>query len=281
MTYRVAAVSFLNTIPLIDQLVREPGAKVALELDLPSRLAGRLVTGQVDAGLVPVVEILRGGTGGILCPTGIACNGPVDSVALFANGDPAGLQKVFVDRGSRSSVALLRILLAEMHGIFPVFSETEPKVGRRLAPGEGMLAIGDRCFALMADLERADPDHLGIHDLGAMWKTLTGLPFVFAAWAASSNLAAGAPANWKSLAQLLTESRDAGLSRLDELAAREAGLGKLGHKGEATPQAIAYYFRTSLNFVLGDDELAGMRRFQALCRSHDLAPDAPFPDLLS
>ncbi|MBU2502501.1 menaquinone biosynthesis protein [bacterium] len=281
MPYRIAAVSFLNTVPLIEGLVAAPHPDVILTVDLPSRLAAQLSGCTVDAALVPAVEILRGRTGGILSPTGIACDGPVDSVALFAAGPLDGIRTVWADRGSRSSVALLQVLLAEFHGVRPEFRETEPVPGRRLPAGEGMLVIGDRCFAQAGAVARDNPDDLRMYDLGSLWKDLTGLPFVFAAWAAAPDLTARLPRDRiGSLGALLTASRDFGLQRLDELAVREAAAGKLGRGGEAGPGALAYYFGTSLRFVLGEGEWAGMRRFQELCIAHGLAPDLPFPELL-
>lgn len=281
MSYRIAAVSFLNTVPLIEGLVSSPHPDVILTVDLPSRLATQLAGCTVDAALVPAVEILRGRTGGVLSPSGIACDGPVDSVALFAAGPLEGLRTVWADRGSRSSVALLQVLLAERYGLLPEFRETEPEPGRRLPAGEGLLVIGDRCFAQAGAVARDNPDDLRMHDLGALWKDLTGLPFVFAAWSAAPDLAARMSGDRiGALGRMLTESRDFGLERLDELAAREAAAGKLGPGGEAGPGALAYYFRTSLRLVLGEREWAGLRRFQELCIAHGLAPDLPFPELL-
>ncbi|PJA76827.1 hypothetical protein CO151_01430 [bacterium CG_4_9_14_3_um_filter_65_15] len=274
--YRIAAVSFLNTIPLLEGLADRTG--VCLDVDLPSRLAGRLRDGSADAALVPVAEVLAGRTGGIISPTGIACDGPVDSVILFAPGDPGELNRVSVDRGSRSSVALLRILLTELHHVQPEFVEVEPRPGQRLDPGEGILIIGDRCFAQMAALKGENPGNLIAHDLGAMWKNLTGLPFVFAAWAAAPDLVArrGLDAACE-LGDLLTAARDRGLARLDEIAAEQAAAGRLGRGGEASPEAIAYYYRKSLRFVLDERARRGMERFRELARIHEVIPAGPAP----
>ena len=271
--YRLAAVSFLNTIPLLEGLDGRPG--VVLDRDLPSALAGRLAAGQADAALAPVAEILAGRTGGILCPVGIACDGAVDSVMLFCAGEPGDLRRVFVDRGSRSSVALLRILLAERHGTQPDCVPVEPRPGMALEPGEGALIIGDRCFAQQALLKRENPHGLAGHDLGAMWKDLTGLPFVFAAWTAAPDLPrrAGARAVAE-LGALLTAARDRGLARLEEIAAEQAAAGRLGAGGEASAEAIAYYYRHSLRFVLDGACRRGMDRFASLAVKHGIIPDA-------
>lgn len=274
--YRIAGVSFLNTIPLLEGLADRTG--VCLDVDLPSRLAGRLQDGSADVALVPVAEILAGRTGGILSPSGIACDGAVDSVMLFAAADPGDLQRVFVDRGSRSSVALLRILLAELHHARPEFVEVEPRPGQRLDPGEGILIIGDRCFAQVAALNEDNPGNLIAHDLGAMWKNLTGLPFVFAAWAAAPDLVERRGLDEAcALGALLTAARDRGLARLDEIAAEQAAAGRLGRGGEASAAAIAYYYRQSLRFVLDERARRGMERFRELAQIHEVIPAGPAP----
>ncbi|RLC97677.1 MAG: hypothetical protein DRI46_12590, partial [Chloroflexi bacterium] len=127
MTFRLAAVSFLNTIPLIDWFEQTGDQRVALSLALPSRLGGMLAAGEADVALLPVVEIFRGASSGMLPGTGIACRGDVDTVKMFYRGDPTGLESVAVDRGSRTSVVLLRILLQEQFGIRPEFTEIEPR----------------------------------------------------------------------------------------------------------------------------------------------------------
>lgn len=284
--YRLAAVSFLNTVPLIERFIVTNDPRVVLERALPSRLPSILARGGADVGLLPVVEIFRGGCE-VVGRSGIAGRGAVDSVKLFhggrrdAAGDPAALrrlQRIAVDRGSRTSVALLRVLLAELAGAMPEFVEVEPTVGRALEPGEGVLVIGDRCFEF--DRWRREDSRLAPSaalDLGQAWLDLTGLPFVFAAWAGGPGFHAGQPAAAAGLSSLLDEARDYGLENLDAIVAREAAAGRLGRDGEAGAAALDYYFRTSLRYRLGDEELAGMKRFQAMCAHHGLVQMGPDP----
>lgn len=284
MPYRLAAVSFLNTLPLIEWFTVTGDPRVNLERALPSRLPDILFGGGADAALLPTVEILRGGCG-LLGATGIAGLGAVDSVKLFYRGGPSDLRRltgIAVDRGSRTSVALLRILLAEVAGVRPEFHEVEPKPGQLLGPGEGVLVIGDRCFEFDR-WRREEPAGAQISalDLGQAWLDLTGLPFVFAAWAAAPGFPATAgPGRVAELSGLLTAAREYGLSHLESLAEREATAGRLGRNGEATVAALDYYFRHSLRFRLEAGELAGMRRFHELCVVHGLAPASPGPFVL-
>lgn len=52
--HRIGAVKYLNTKPLIEGLAQENG--VDLVLDLPSRLADRLLAHTIDVGLLPIVD---------------------------------------------------------------------------------------------------------------------------------------------------------------------------------------------------------------------------------
>lgn len=283
MLFRLATVSFLNCAPLVEWFATSEGsAQVALSAALPSRLTALLAGDQADAALLPTAEILRGAAAGLVGASGIACRGPVDSVKLYHRGPPGLLRHVAVDRGSRTSVALLRILLAETAGVRPSFAEVEPVPGRLPPPDTGVLVIGDRCFAFDRWLceDAAAASALTPLDLGQAWFELTGLPFVFAAWAAAPGFPGRAgEAAVRELGDILDHARDYGLARLPELAAREAAAGALGPGGAATPAALEYYFRQSLRYRLGDEELAGVRRFRELCVAHGLVGPADGPVL--
>jgi chorismate dehydratase len=86
---------------------------------------------------------------------------------------------------------------------------------------EAVLLIGDKVV---------DPRRSGFAyevDLGGAWRQHTGLPFVFAVWAAR---AAGAPGDWATAPdrqlgerfEILAEARDRGVARAAEIA-REQG----------------------------------------------------------
>ena len=281
MKFAIAAVSFLNTIPLIDFLRSLADDQVGLCLDLPSRLAGYLSDGSADVALLPVAEILRGETGGILPAGAIACHGPVNSVKVFATSELTALQRISADRGSRSSVALLRVLLSEIHGLSLPVSEIKPQTDVMPAEGEGVLIIGDRCFEYEKFLRESGHDEVKSWDLGQLWWELTGLPFVFAIWAVAPGfpLQAGLAAVAE-LKGLLSESLAHGLRNLSNIAAREAVAGRLGHEGYATKAAIDYYFRRSLCFTVGEQELAGIRRFHQLAVAREIIPERPLPPVL-
>ncbi len=278
MDYRLAAVSFLNTVPLIEWFLTDEGRGPALQRALPSRIYPLLASGEAHAGLLPVAVALSRPCDGIICGAGIACRGPVGSVKVFCSGPLSEVTRVQADRGSRSSVALLTILLAEMHGRAVEVVEVEPAPGATPGPDEGLLVIGDRCFEYERALKDSGVEGVEAWDLGQLWHDLTGLPFVFAIWTLAPGFTAE---HGREKALMLREqlilARDYGLQNLDRIARRESDQGRLGIGGDAGFQAVRYYFRDYLQFIIGDEELSGIRRFHQLGIKHGVFPDAPFP----
>jgi chorismate dehydratase len=283
MPFRIAAVSYLNTWPLVEGLrgrVAGPEPEFSLVYDVPSRLADLLYEEQADVALLPVIEYFRGTGAAIVPGMAIATHGPVDSVKLFTRVAPAAIGRVLVDKGSRTSVALLRILLAELHGVRPDFHAAEARVDDLLREEEAALVIGDRCFEAERRFRAEADERVQILDLGAAWQKLTGLPFVFAVWVLGRGFAGRASAPERArLCRLLRESRDTGVASIDALAARAAAEGCLGPGGEANEAAIRRYFRQSLLFDLGDQEMAGLLRFHELCLRHAICPPGRAPAL--
>ena len=95
---RIGAVSFLNTVPLIEGLQDAPG--IDLQRDLPSRLADLLFEGRIDVGLIPIVEYLRGVGTELAAGVCIASRGPVRTVKVFSRVPLEEAESIAVDRGS-------------------------------------------------------------------------------------------------------------------------------------------------------------------------------------
>ena len=248
---RIGAVSFLNTRPLVHGL--QSCAEYALSFDTPGSLAEKLRLGELDAGLIPTVEHLRG-TGESYVPgMGIASDGPVRTVKLYSRVPFESIRDVAVDGRSRTSVALLRILLSEKYGVTPDFYSHRVDLREMLKTHEAALLIGDAAF----------PDQGAPHiwDLGQGWKDLTGLPFVYAVWTVNEGVDRGA------LATLLRDSLAAGLSHLEDIAVQAVG----SVPGEDA-KSLLRYLRDNLHYVLGDRDLQGIETFRRLCQKYNLIP---------
>lgn len=253
---RIGAVSFMNTVPLIDGLDEHP--RVLLQRDLPSRLADLLAEDRIDVGLIPAVEYLRGVGGELVPGICIAAHGAVRTVKVFSRDPLEQAVEIAVDRGSRSSVALLRVLLGELHGTEPDLHICEPRPEALFSHFDTVLVIGDRA-------DEIDETGLHVYDLGELWHDLTGLPFVFAAWVLSDNMSAeDSRLRRNELIEVLQSARDSGFARLDELAAEESKRRRL------ELDVVRNYWREHIHYNLGEAELAGLRRFAELAAKYDL-----------
>ncbi len=249
---RLGAVSYLNTKPLIYRL-SERAPRAELVLDVPSRLADDLATGKLDVALIPSIEYFQDPSYTIVSDACIACRGPVLSVKLFSRVPIAKIGTLALDEGSRTSVALVRILLKQQFGLVP---RLEPlplgsSVGDSAA--DSVLVIGDRA------MHSPGGPFAAVCDLGDEWRRWAGLPFVFAMWVARPGVELG------DLAGLLSKVRDLGLANLDAIATAEAAPLGLSH-----PQCVAY-LRDNLYFYLGPRERAGLERFRQLAQELDQA----------
>lgn len=251
---RVGAVQYLNTRPLVHGLA---GPAIDLGFDLPSRLADRLSGGLLDVALIPVVEVFRG-RHRVISDACIGCHGPVMSVKLLFRTAPQRVATLAVDEGSRTSAALARILLAERHGVVPAVEPLPIGAGPADTSADAVLLIGDR--AIGAGL--ATGSFQVVWDLGDEWCRWTGLPFVFAVWAARTGVDA-APVE-----PLLARARDSGKANLAAIAAAEAG-----SHGLTVPQCLSY-LRDNLHYDLGPREREALAAFQRLAARLGLAPAA-------
>jgi chorismate dehydratase len=182
--WRIGAVSYLNTRPLLLGLAQE-GFKNRIDLvkSYPAKIAQELLAGQIDIGLVPVAIIPQLTHPHIISNYVIGTNGAVASVALFSQVPIDEIKSIYLDYQSRTSVQLLKILLAQFWKKEVEFlAATEGYIDQISGTTAGLI-IGDRAL-----------DNLNkfpyMYDLGLAWKQHTGLPFVFAAWVANQPIPA-------------------------------------------------------------------------------------------
>lgn len=258
---RVGAVSYLNTKPLVYGLgERLPQAE--LVFDLPSRLADQLAAGELDVALIPTIEYFQNPTYRIVSDACIACRGSVLSVRMFSRVPADRIRTLALDEGSRTSVALLRVLLWERFHLAPELV-TLP-IGACLAEAttDAVLLIGDR--AIHAD-ERG---FVEIWDLGDEWCRWAEASFVFAMWTSRAGV------DCRELETAFAESRDAGLRNLEVIAAEAAEQVRL-------PAATCLsYLRDNLYFHLGPRERRGLALFYQYSTQLGLAPSGWTTDSL-
>jgi len=252
-TLRIGVVDYVNSRPLARGLERERGSG-GLELRYlpPARVADELAAGGLDVGLLPSIELARIPDLEVVSGLAIAATHEARSVLLVSKVPVAEISSVALDENSRTSAALVRILLAERYGLSPATFPAGPDLERMLAAADAALVIGDP--ALKVDRER----YVAL-DLAGEWLELTGLPFVFAVWAARRELAS------PELSALLHRSLDRGLEELDVIireAALETGLSRA---------VLRDYYTRNLCFRTGRAEADGLAEFLRRARVHGLA----------
>lgn len=207
----------------------------------PSKLAEMLRQDQIDVGLIPVASIVDLPAYHIVGNYCIGTEGEIASVCLFSEVPMSQVRKVYLDYQSRSSVALLKWLLKEYWGIHPEIAEATDESYRQQIKGTTAgLVIGDRA------LEQRKISTF-IYDLGSEWRSITGLPFVFAAWVSTRPL----PAEF---VRVFDEANALGLAHLDEIVS-------------ATPfdlYDLKKYYTLHLSYQLDERKRAGMRKFLSL-----------------
>ncbi|MFD5765755.1 menaquinone biosynthetic enzyme MqnA/MqnD family protein [Streptomyces sp. NPDC127049] len=253
---RVGHIQFLNCLPLYWGLART-GTLLDLELtkDTPEKLSERLVRGGLDIGPITLVEYLRHADRLVALPDiAVGCDGPVMSCVIVSQRPLEELDGARVALGStsRTSVRLAQLLLSERYGVAPAYYTCPPDLGLMMQEAEAAVLIGDA--ALRASLHDAPRLGLQVHDLGLMWKEWTGLPFVFAVWAARKDYLAREPETVHDVHRAFLTSRDLSLDEVTKVAEQAA-------RWEAfDAELLERYFRT-LDFRFGPEQLAGVREF--------------------
>jgi chorismate dehydratase len=249
---RIASVDYLNALPLVRGLAQVPMRDLArLMSGTPARCADLLRAGEVDVALIPSIEFLRIPDLAVLPEMAIASPRHARSVLLFSRLAAPEIRSVTLDRSSRTSAALLRILLSRISRHRVEYRESEPGLPRMLEKADAALLIGDAAL-------QADAGGLKVYDLAAEWHARTGLPFVFAFWAARPGVVRPDMIAW------FLESKRAGLaqrSTIAEEAAKRLGL---------SAQDLSRYLHENLSYDLGAEEIRSLWLFYRLAREAGL-----------
>jgi len=277
---RLGAVGYLNARPLVYELERLP--RFDVRYDTPSECARLLHEGATDLGLIPSIEYLRGGPYRIVPDIAIASDGPVASVALYTTKPVDEIRSIAMDTSSRTSVALTQVLCARQFNIAPAFVHLGPDLTAMLSRCDAGLIIGDAALLLdhakvrlkadattdvraddTADVGgvRLQPDLQKI-DLGEVWKSMTGLPFVYAFWAGRPDVLTTEDVT------ALHQARDAGVAQPERIARTYFASAPEHHA------LGAQYLRDNIKYHLGDAERAGLEAFYRYAAETGVVADA-------
>lgn len=232
--------------------------QVDIIYDIPAEGEIRLRNDLIDIALIPSIEFANNYTDYELIPAGcIASDGAVDSVLLFFKENLEEIKTIALDTSSRTSVALLKLIMSEKFNIEPEYISMKPNIHEMLEKADAALLIGDNAL-------KAQEQNIHFLDLGDEWFDMTGLPFVYAVWAGKRGKVV------QTDLELLDNSRRIGLENIDKIATEEYTLTK-SHSVEFYKN----YLTDRIQFDLTAERLAGLKEYFQMAYMHGILKDIP------
>jgi chorismate dehydratase len=231
---RLGRISYVNMAPVFYRLEHD----VEEVTGVPTELNQRLVAGEIDIAPISSIAWARDADKLRVMPRlCVSSEGAVDSIQLVARVPLEQVRRVAVTPESATSVVLTKVLIPEADHV-PLGEEADAK-----------LLIGD------AALKSAFEDPTPHYDLGRLWLERTGLPMVFAVFAAPEPVAPGMAALEDALVASVRRAR-AEPERLAHESSERYGY---------PPGFLARYFE-KLRYRFGPRERAGLFTFLEMAR---------------
>lgn len=279
---RISVVQYLNTVPLVRGFTHGPlQGRYDLSFTVPSLCAEALRSGDADVAIIPAIEYQRIPSLVVLPDLSIASKERVRSLLLVSKTPIREVRRIALDRSSRSTQALTRILCEDRWSIAPEFSQATPDVAEMLQSADAALLIGDPALRLAIQAEQCvkpgvdgewicrgaqvglpQSSKLHLYDVVHEWWQLTERPAVLAVWAAHPEVAT------PELIADFSASLAFGLAHLPEICAEAA-------RGLQLPEKeLSLYLRTNIDYSLDAENLKGLSEFFARAARLNLVPQA-------
>ena len=253
---KIGRIPYINCYPVYGAIDRGVVKLDARLVDgVPTDLNKRMSAGELDISVVSAVEYARDADRYLLLPDlAISCDGPVRSVMLFSRRPAPELasRNVIVSRSSMTSVALLELLFENVWHAKPKFVPGDAEVRDVIVDdcdsADARLVIGDAALVLASKHRDRYPF---VYDLGQVWKSWTGQPFVFAVW----------------VAQRATDVKKALVAHAGLIASRNWGLRHLhdlaeqAHRATGVEHSVCAEYLSGLDYGLSYPHLAGLTEF--------------------
>ncbi|MGH9825366.1 MAG: menaquinone biosynthetic enzyme MqnA/MqnD family protein [Blastocatellia bacterium] len=254
----IAASSYLNTAPLCYSFLRGRQKDFCHFLSdrAPARCAEMLVELRVDAALIPVIEYPRIPGLKVIPGPCVASRGKVQSVVLASKVPIRQVTRVALDVSSRTSAALIKIILERFYRLTPQYQESVPDINEMLRSNDAALIIGDPAILI-------DRSALNVYDMAEEWRSHTGLPFVFAFWVVRQDSPHWGEGRSQNLVDFVDARRE-GLAHLDEIASDySASLG-------LPREDLINYLTKNISFDLDAEGMKALQLFFQLAHNQGL-----------
>ena len=240
---RLGRIGYVNMAPVFHRLE----ADVEEVVGVPTELNRALLADEIDVAPISSIEYARNADRLRLLPRlCVSSEGAVDSIQLVSRVPLDEIGTIAVTPESATSVALTRVLLP---------SAVHVPLGE---PADAKLLIGN------AALKSAFEDPTPHFDLGRLWLDRTGLPMVFAVWAAREPVADG-----------IAELQDALVDSLRQARADPEALAFEASDRYGYPAGFLARYFEKLRYRFGPRERAGLYTFLELARDAGLLEEVP------
>lgn len=247
---RVSIVSYLNSKPFLYGLNKSAVAgQIEISLDIPAKIAAKLTYNMADIGLIPVAALTDLDHYQVITNYCIGAVGKVQTVVLASEVPIAQIDTILMDYQSRSSVLLAKVLAKFFWKKKFAWENTCNDFQNKSIGGKTAgVVIGDRVF----DIEKR---YKYIYDLGGEWQEFTGLPFVFAVWAANKPIQ-------QTFEEQFNEALAFGVKNIAETVRME--------QSNYPDVNIHDYFTQFISFGLDKKKRQGMKKFLELAQKLEL-----------
>ncbi len=256
----IAASSYLNAAPLCYSFVygAQKNRCEFLSDAAPARCAEMLAEGRADAALIPAIEYQR--ISGLKVAPGacVASKREVRSVLLASRVPLERIRTVALDNSSRTSAALIQIILGHFCGVEATYRQSPPKLTDMLEANDAALIIGDPAMLI-------DRSSLHVYDLAEEWRKHTDLPFVFAFWAIRANSTAWPDSPISPVSNDLEEDRiDFDAAKVEGLEHAEQLADIYGKRLGLASSDLFSYLTDNISYDLDEECLRGLRLYYEL-----------------
>jgi chorismate dehydratase len=238
---KLAMVGYLNTKPFeYGMIATGLDKKITKYLETPSRCFDLFAKDKVDISLSPIGALidLDKKSYKVITDYCIGCNGEVRTVCLFSNVPIDEIHTIYLDKHSRTSVLLLKVLMKYYYKKSINYVDGIEPVLNNLVDGVGVLLIGDKVF----DYEKSYTHSI---DLGSKWKEFTGLEFPFAVWICKNNVE-------DSLIKELNKALGYGVNHINKVIEIESKINNLDLKD---------YFGKNISYTFNDNKRQALELF--------------------
>jgi chorismate dehydratase len=254
----IAASSYLNAAPLCYSFRKgQQRLRCRFISDAaPARCAELLSEGQADAALIPVIEYQRIPALKVVFGACVSSNSSVRSVVIASRVPIEAIRTVALDISSRTSAALVQIILDRFYGLSARYKTSPPRIAEMLESADAALIIGDPAMLI-------DHSRLYVYDLAELWRKHTGLPFVFAFWAIRSVSVEMFAAGKLSVTHCVdfAAAKSEGIAHIEEIAEEYAARLAL------PKEEIISYLTENISYDLDEDKLRSLSLYYELAHA--------------